>query len=106
MAKENWLTPFEDKMKLDSVDKKFAKLGFEKIKEKDGYVRYEKYEKVGKYTHEIDLVYKESGEHLIQSFVKKIESKKGENGYFETMVGLTEKEVKLCLKKMKKKGWK
>lgn len=78
-----------------STDKKFEKLGFKKVD--DGlHVEYEKYNEKYNYTQVLALVHKQSGYHIVQSYDKS-------NG---DCVGLTMYEMKLCLKKMKEKGWK
>lgn len=78
-----------------TVDKKFEKLGFKKVD--DGlHVEYERYDKKFNYTQVLSLLHKESGCHIVQSYDKNNEN----------CVGLTAYEMKLCLKKMKEKGWK
>lgn len=83
------------------IDKKFQELGFEKTHESDLCVTYEKFNEEYNYTQIIELGYKASGYHLIHSYVKNVNSEGFNNG-----VGLTMLESKLCLKKMKSKGWK
>ena len=91
---------------MNSIDKKFEKIGFIKAREerdKEGikYVRYERYEKEHNYIHIIDFMRKPSGYHIVQSFDR---CDRGDG--FADMVGLTMYELKLCLKKMKSLGWK
>lgn len=91
-------------MKLfKTVDEKFEEIGFIKGKE-DGYgVVYERNDSKHHYTQRLDLMRKESGMHIIQSYdIHLMDDKKIGN----TCVGLTMYELKLCLKKMKQMGWK
>ena len=81
------------------LDRKIHELGFiETKKDKYGisYVRYH-----AGYCQVVDLLRKESGRHLIQSYDKDLmdEQKIG-----NVCVGLTYKEAKLFLKKMKREG--
>jgi hypothetical protein len=86
-----------------TIDDKFAELGFIKVEENCYGVIYERTDEVFKYNQVLHLVHKESGRHLIQSYDKNLfDTKKIGN----TCVGLSMYEVKLCLKKMKKLGWK
>lgn len=85
------------------MDEKFAEIGFIKVEENvhgASYIR--KNDKHG-YTQILDLTYKTSGKHLIQSYDADLmdEKKIGNTG-----VGLTMYEAKLCIKKMKQMGWK
>lgn len=84
-----------------TIDYRFQELGFEKTHESDLCVTYEKFNEEYNYTQIIELGYKASGYHLIHSYVKNVNSEGFNNG-----VGLTMLESKLCLKKMKSKGWK
>lgn len=89
-------------MKLfKTTDERFQELGLKKTHESDLCVTYEKYNEEYNYTQIIELGHKASGYHLISSYVK------GTNtDGFNDCVGLTMLEAKLCLKKMKSKGWK
>lgn len=85
-----------------SADKKFEKLGFKKVN--DGlHVYYERYHEKYNYTQVLALVHKQSGYHIVQSYDKNLMD---ENKIGNVCVGLTMYEMKLCLKKMKEKGWK
>ncbi len=87
---------------LKLADKKFEKLGFKKVD--DGlHVYYERYNEKHNYTQVLALVHKQSGYHIIQSYDKDLMDKKKIGN---TCVGLTAYEMKLCLRKMKEKGWK
>lgn len=89
-------------MKLfKTIDKKFQELGFDKTYESDLCVTYEKFNKEYCYVQIIELCHKKSGYHLMSSYVKDINSEG-----FNNCVGLTMLESKLCLKKMRSKGWK
>ena len=48
-------------------------------------------------------VTKKSGQHIVQSYDENLTDTKGIGN---TCVGLTMYEMKLCIKKMKQKGWK
>jgi len=89
-------------MKLfKTVDEKFKDLGWNKVKENENYyVIYEKYNKQFKYTHAIEICHKANGLHIVQSYQKDSPIKD-----FDYMIGLPVKEMKLCIKKMKKLGW-
>ena len=84
-----------------STDDKLKELGFEKTRQTDGGVTYEKREYGTRrertfYIHVVEINRKLSGKHLIQSFQKGLNSDK-----FNNVIGLTYKENKLFLKKMK-----
>lgn len=92
-------------MSRKSIDDKLKKLGFNKVDEGKKHVYYEAKEIWG--THRVDLFYKFNkekgngkGKSLIQSYEKTI-NKQG----FNNMCGITAKEAKLFIKKMKKKKW-
>lgn len=89
-------------MKLfKTIDDKFAELGFEKIKEDNYGVIYERKNIVYEYTQVLAILHKASGQHIIQSYDKDLmDNKKLGN----TCVGLNYYETKLALKKMKKLG--
>jgi hypothetical protein len=48
-------------------------------------------------------MHKESGEHIVQSYDRDLMDEKKIGN---TCVGLTMYEIQLCIKKMKKMGWK
>lgn len=89
------------KIKLfETVDDKFAKLGFVKTHESDFVVCYERTDSKFGYVQCLELCHKRTGKHMISSF------QKGTNrDGFNNSVGLQMREAKLCLKKMKQKGW-
>lgn len=91
-------------MKLFKVaDEKFKEIGFVKIKEDEYGVSYERQNKEPKFLQRLDLLHKNSGYHLIQSYDPYLmDDKKIGN----TCVGLTMYEASLCVKKMKEMGWK
>lgn len=91
-------------MKLfKTVDKKFAEIGFVKIKEDKFGTIYERKNIVHSYTQRIHLAHKQSGMHITQSYdVDLMDGQKIGN----TCVGLTMYELQLCLKKMRQMGWK
>lgn len=86
-----------------TVDEKFAEIGFEKVKENKYGVIYRRNVDKYNYVQTLELMHKDSGRHLIQSYDAKLmdEKKIGNTG-----VGLTMYEAKLCVKKMKQMGWK
>lgn len=81
---------------MESIDDKFKKIGFEKVKEDKYGSVYERPSEYG-YVQVINILHKQSGRHLIQSYQKDL-NKDG----FNNMVGLTATETKLALKKMKR----
>ena len=91
-------------MKLfKTVDEKFAEIGFTKVIENKFGATYHRYDTKYKFTQVLDLMHKKSGRHIVQSYDNKLfDEKKIGN----TCVGLTMYEMKLCLRKMKKMGWK
>ena len=90
-------------MKLfKTVDEKLADIGFVKVEDNECYVSYEREDKEYNYTQCLDILHKNSGRHIIQSYDKHLfdERKIG-----NTCVGLTYYETKLIMKKMRQKGW-
>ena len=85
---------------IKTVDEKFKEIGFVKTRDDEYIVDYEKEVKAFGYIHQISLCHKASGRHIIQSYEKGCNKDKLNN-----MVGLTPYEAKLCIKKMKQKGW-
>lgn len=91
-------------MKLfKTVDEKFERIGFTKMKENNHIVSYERYDDKFKFTQTLDLIHKNSGRHIVQSYDRDLMDEKKIGN---TCVGLTMYEMQLCLKKMKKMGWK
>lgn len=100
---------------FESIDKKLEKNGFIKVYEEkesghyvseDKYgVSYERYNEQFQYTQVLDIRHKKSGNHLIQSYQKDVNT----DG-FNNVVELNYKEMKLAMKKyrqMKRRyGWK
>lgn len=90
-------------MKLfKNVDDKFKDIGFEKIKDDEYAVTYERINNTFGYTQVIDILHKKSDKHIVQSYDKHLMDKDKTGNI---CVGLTYYEMKLILKKMKKKGW-
>ena len=85
-----------------TIDDKFMEIGFQKIQDDEYAVVYERRDEAYNYTQVLDIRHKASGYHIIQSYVKSLfDNKKIGN----TCVGLTYYEMRLALKKMRKKGW-
>lgn len=88
-------------MKLfKTVDEKFQEIGFKKVSENEYGVEYNRVISEYNYTQVIYIGYKISGRHLIQSYEKSVNSDNYNNG-----VGITAYEAKLCIRKMREKGW-
>lgn len=91
-------------MKLfKSIDDRFREIGFIKVEEDKYGAEYERKNKKHGYTQTLYLGHKKSGKHIVQSYDKNLMDKKKIGN---TCVGLTMYEMELCLKKMKKMGWK
>lgn len=91
-------------MKLfKTVDERFAEIGYVKVDENEYLVEYHKFHEGFRYTQVLCIIYKESGNHIVQSYDNKLTDVKKIGN---TCVGMTMKEMKLCLKKMKQKRWK
>lgn len=89
-------------MKLfKTVDEKFKEIGFLKIQEDKYGVSYER--KKDTFLQRLDLMHKASGKHIVQSYDPYLIDNKNIGN---TCVGLSMYEMKLCIKKMKKMGWK
>ena len=86
-----------------SVDDKLAEIGFRKIKDDKYSATYERFNYEYGFTQVVDILHKKSGRHIVQSYDKDLNDKKMIGN---TNVGLTYYEMKLFLKKMKKKHWK
>ena len=86
-----------------TVDEKLAEIGFVKLNENEYGAFYHRKNHEFNFTQALDLCYKESGRHIVQSYdIYLVDTK----GIGNTGVGLTMYEMKLCLKKMKQMGWK
>lgn len=85
-------------MKLfKSVDDKLKDLGFDKNDEDKYGVSYSRVISINennKYTHNLDILHKDNGNHIIQSYEEELN-----NDGFNNMVGLAYKETKLAMKK-------
>lgn len=81
-----------------TIDEKFAEIGFTKVKEDKYGISYTRYNEKYKYTQCLDIVYKEHGSNLIQSYDSNLRDTKGIGN---TCVGLSMYEAELCIKKMK-----
>ena len=85
-----------------SVDEKFEEIGFIKTNEDTLYVVYERKDEKHKFTQCLYLAHRHNGRHTIQSYDPLLMDEKRIGN---TCVGLTMYEAKLCIKKMKEKGW-
>ena len=91
-------------MKLfKTVDEKLADIGFVKLNENEYGAYYQRKNHEFNFTQAVDLCFKESGKHIIQSYDINLGDTKGIGN---TCVGLSMYEMKLFLKKMKQMGWK
>lgn len=86
-----------------TVDDKFREIGFEKVVDNNHAVTYERKNEVYHYTQCLDILYKTSGRHLVQSYDIDLSD---EDNTGNVCVGLTYYELKLVMKKMRQKGWK
>lgn len=90
-------------MKLfKNIDDKFEEIGFRKTIDDEYMVRYERPNKKYGYTQHLDILHKASGRHIVQSCDADLGDEKMIGN---TCVGLTYYEMKLIMKKMKKKKW-
>lgn len=87
---------------MSNIDKKFAKIGFIKVKEDKHGARYERQNTEYGYTQVLAILHKASGKNIVQSYDKEIFDAEGIGN---TCVGFTYYEMKLVLKKMKKLGY-
>ena len=88
-------------MKLfKSIDERLADIGLVKVKELRYRVSYRRVDASG-YMQSVDLLYKATGRHIIQSY----QTGCNEDG-FSNCVGISMYESRLLYKKMKSKGWK
>ena len=86
-----------------TIDDKFLEIGFKKIQDDEYAATYERKVEAYNFTQVLDILHKASGCYIVQSYDKDLfDNKKIGN----TNVGLTYYEMKLVLKKMRKKGWK
>ncbi len=84
---------------MSIVDRMIKGIGFEKTSEDGYHISYERYERAGNFTHVVTILHKANGKHILQSYDKNLFDEKniGNVG-----VGLTYKEAKLFLKKMRR----
>ena len=83
-----------------NVDEKLADIGFKKIENKH-LCEYDRENNEFGYIQKVVISYKESGQHILQSYDPKLFD---EEGIGNTCVGLTGYEMKLFLKKNEKDG--
>ena len=81
------------------ADRKIEKLGFKKIQDDKYGARYHRYNETYGYTHEVAIIHKESGKHILQSYDVESSTSKG-----SINVGLTYTELKWFKRKMKEIG--
>ena len=84
-----------------NTDERLKEIGFNKIEEGTKFTSYSRNIEQYGYTQRLDFLYKNSGRHLVQSYQEGCNS----DGY-SNVVGLTRKELKLCVRKMKELGLK
>lgn len=90
-------------MKLfKTVDDRLSALGYAKVEDTQNIVLYIKQEVNPSYAHEVALLHKASGRHILQSYDPKLGDDKGIGN---TCSGLTYTELRLFAKKMRQKGW-
>lgn len=82
---------------LKTVDEKIADLGFVKMWENEWGARYER-QNAQNYIQAVDICHKKSGKHMLFSYDK---DRFGENCVGSVGVGLTYKEMRLFLQKMR-----
>jgi hypothetical protein len=85
---------------LKIADRELKKIGFSKVDEDSLYVKYERKTQFG-YIHSLSLMHKASGRHLVMSY-----QDGGNSDGFDNAVGMTMRTARLCLRKMREKGWK
>ena len=92
-----------EKKIFKTIDDKFKDIGFQKIQDDKYAATYERRNEEYGYTQVLDILHKASGNHIVQSYDKELFDEKRIGN---TCVGLTYYEMKLAVKKMKKKKWK
>lgn len=85
-----------------SVDEKLADIGFEKIADNEYCVAYKREDHECNFTQRLDIIHKSNGRHLVQSY--DVDLYDADN-IGNVCVGLTAREMKLAMKKMRQKGW-
>lgn len=86
-----------------TADEKFEEIGFTKVEDNGYIVHYQRQDNDYSYVQSLCICHKSSGRHIVQSYDENLTDAKGIGN---TCVGLTMHEMKLCIKKMKEKGWK
>lgn len=86
---------------MDRIDKKILCLGFTKVEEDEFGVRYERSYPGYNFIQVVTLLHKKNEEAIIQSYDRDLMDK---NKIGNVGVGLTYKEARLFLKKMKMIG--
>lgn len=79
-----------------TTDERFEELGFVMTEDLPSSAIYERYNARFDYTHVIAIMMKRSGNHIIQSYEKRCNT-----DYFNNVVGMSEAEAKLAIKKLK-----
>lgn len=91
-------------MKLfKTIDERFKEIGFDKLRDGDYIVSYERYVKEYDYTERLDIVHKASGRHIVQCYDPDLFDAEGIGN---CCIGMTYYEMRLAMKKMQQKGWK
>lgn len=85
-----------------TADEKLNSIGFEKKEENEYIVSYERYEEVHNFFQRIDILHKNNGKTLIQSYDRDLFDTKGIGN---TCVGLTYEEAELLCQKIRELGW-
>lgn len=90
-------------MKLfKSADEKLADIGFVKLADNAYYVAYARDVPEENFTQRLDIIRKANSRHLVQSYDKNLH---GVDNIGNVCVGLTAREMKLAMQKMRQKGW-
>lgn len=87
-------------MFFKNIEQKIKELGFEKVYQSDLVIQFQREDKQFDFIYGVDIVHKQTGKHIIQSYQKNSPCKK-----FDCMVGITFDECKLFLKYAKKLKW-
>lgn len=85
-----------------SVDDRLADIGFVKIADNEYYVAYAREIPEENFTQCLDIVRKATGRHLVQSYDPDL---RDVDNIGNICVGLTAREMKLAMQKMRQKGW-
>lgn len=79
------------------ADKRLADLGFQKVTDDEFSVVYRKYIQGIGHIHELAILHKKSGDHLIQSY--------DSDNIDSTNIGITKEIALALLVKLSSKGW-